>query len=145
MNDHKMYDLRYFEPVIQKKDRTEFLQAFVKHLVWGVKMQSDVNTQLDFYLLVQMLHWEINVPMFRRMSERLDTYHSYEGLLKDYGRSLFSALRNRKKMSAVWEAMQEIPMMITLQEMATLAVTFYYQQGWGDGDDLKRELEATTL
>ena len=108
-------------------------------------MQANASTELDFCLLLQLLHWEVDVPLFRQMRRRLDSYHSYESQLKGYGRSLFSALRNQKKMRDTWQAMEEIPMMITLQEMATLATTFYYEQGWGEPKELKRELEMTTF
>ena len=145
MNEHKLYDLRYFEPVILKQSHAEFLQAFQNSLVWGMRLQTKADTQLDFCLLLQMLHWEINVSKFRQMQERLETYHGYEKKLKEYGHSLFSAIRNRKKMNAAYEEMQKIPMMITLQEMATLAATFYYLKNWGMPEQLKRELEMTTI
>ncbi len=141
MNEHQLYSLRTFEPVIQMKEHTDFLKAFKGCLMQGMKMHANASTQLDFCLLLQMLRWEVNVPLFRRMTDDLASYHRYEASFRYYSRSLLSAMFNQKRMHETWVSMQKIRLMITLQEMTFLATTFYCENGWGTPNDLKRELE----
>ena len=141
MNKHQLYSLRTFEPVIQMKEHTDFLKAFKRCLMQGMKMHANASTQLDFCLLLQMLRWEVNVPLFRRMTDDLASYHRYEASFRYYSRSLLSAMFNQKRMHETWVSMQKIRLMITLQEMTFLATTFYCENGWGTPNDLKRELE----
>ena len=138
--------------IMNIEDRQCFLEQLKDYLVRNLNTLNMGETEVcagdqdfDFKLFLQMVSYNHNVPRLRRLQDDAKMDLIYNRHLEFYKSNIFNRFKYREVIRRLEYKKMRMNRFLTISEVFELAASHYYQQSWGDGRVLKRDLEILTI
>lgn len=139
--------------IMSIENRQSFLANLMNYLYEALDkvdmMDCAVRTEnqrdFEFKLFLQMVPLDYNVPFLRKLQDEVKMDMIYERHLSFYKANIFNRFKYREIIRRIEYRQLRMQRVLSISEVFELAASHYYQQGWGDGKTLKRDLEILTI
>ena len=138
--------------IMSIEDRQRFLVNLKDYLVRNLNALNEGEAEVcagdqdfDFKLFLQMVPLDHNVPRLRRLLDDVKTDVIYDRHLEFYKDGILNRFKYRAIIRRIEYKKNRMRRELTLCDVFELAAAHYYQQSWGDGRVLKRDLEILTI
>ncbi|MBP3546492.1 MAG: hypothetical protein J6K16_05110 [Alphaproteobacteria bacterium] len=139
--------------IMSIENRQSFLANLMNYLydaldkanMMDCAVRTENQRDFEFKLFLQMVPLEYNVPFLRKLQDDVEMDKIYKRHLSFYKANIFNRFKYREIIRRIEYRQLRMDRILSVSEVFELAASHYYQQGWGDGSTLKRDLEILTI